>query len=294
MAKVFTARARTSVFHSHRWTRRLQSLGFFLLLLFLAVIVIGIPVGWTLATALKERFEVIAWPPVYWPKNPRWENFSEVIIRADLVRFSINSLFIAIITIIGRVLSCSIVAFSFARMRFPGRNVLFLLLLSTLMIPHQITLIPQFVLFQSLGWVGTYLPLLVPTFFGAPFFIFLMRQYIGSAIPRELVEAARIDGCSEFGIYRRIIVPLCGPALATLGLVTFIASWNNFLGPLIIFRSTETYPAALALRSLQGLANTDWGALLVGVVLTVVPLLIVFVFASRQLIAGLTAGATKG
>src|SRR5215207_4184378 len=134
---------RPGLLASHRFSRGVQAVTVFLLLLTLAAVFIGIPVGWTLSTALKERHQVIAWPPVYWPAEPRWQNFADVIVRADLLRFSINSTFIALITIVGRVLSCSIVAFSFARLRFPGRNVLFMLLLSTLMIPHQVTLIPQ-------------------------------------------------------------------------------------------------------------------------------------------------------
>jgi len=176
---------------------------------------------------------------------------------------------------------------------FRFRDGLFNVVLATLLIPNALNIVPFALIMQAFGWIDTPRALWVPGMAGA-FGIFLMRQYIGSAIPRELVEAARIDGCSEFTIYRRIIVPLCGPAMATLGLVTFIASWNNFLGPLIIFRSAQTFTAPLALRSLQGLVNTDWGALMLGVGLTVLPLLVVFALASRQLIAGLTAGATKG
>jgi multiple sugar transport system permease protein len=176
---------------------------------------------------------------------------------------------------------------------FKGRELMFSVVLATLLIPGTLNIVPFALIMQALGWIDTPRALWVPGMASA-FGIFLMRQYIGSAIPRELVEAARIDGASEFGIYRRVILPLCTPALATLGLVTFINSWNNFLGPLIIFRSAETFTAPLALRSIQGLVNTDWGALMFGVALTVVPLIVVFVFAARQLIDGLTSGALKG
>ncbi|MFD1732474.1 carbohydrate ABC transporter permease [Deinococcus malanensis] len=176
---------------------------------------------------------------------------------------------------------------------FKGREFLFAIVLATLLIPTALNIVPFALIMQAIGWIDTPRALWVPGMAGA-FGIFLMRQYIGSAIPKELMEAGRIDGASEFGIYRRIILPLCGPALGTLGMITFIGSWNSFVGPLIIFRSAETYTAPLLIRSLQAVANTDWGALMVGVALTVLPLLVIFAFASRQLIEGLTSGSLKG
>lgn len=287
------ASARPSLLESRRWSRGAQTAAVFLTLLFLAVVVIGIPAGWTLSTALKERHEVISWPPVYWPAEPRWENFAEVIVRADLVRFSINSLFIALITIVARLLSCSIVAFSFARMRFPGRRTLFLLLLSTLMIPNQITLIPQFVIFQLLGWVGTYLPLLVPTFFGSPFFIFLLRQYI-MTIPRDLDEAARIDGASTWDVFARIVMPLCIPPLTVLTVLTFLSSWNEFLMPLVYLRRYEDYTIQLGLSFLRGRFNVEWNLIMAGSILGVIPCVLLFFVAQKYLIGGIANVGIKG
>jgi ABC-type glycerol-3-phosphate transport system permease component len=283
----------SGVLTSRRWSTRAQKAAVFLTLLVLAAIVIGIPGGWTLSTALKERHQVIAWPPVYWPAEPRWQNFQEVMVRADLLRFSINSTFIALITIVGRVLSCSIVAFSFARLRFPGRDTLFMLLLSTLMIPHQITLIPQFALFQALGWVGTYLPLLVPSFFGSAFYIFLMRQYV-MTIPIDLDEAARIDGASTWTVFLRIVMPLCIPPLAVIAVLTFLHSWNEFLNPLIYLSRYEDYTIQLGLNFLKGRFNIEWNLIMAGSIIGVLPCLVIFFLAQRYLIGGIASVGLKG
>jgi multiple sugar transport system permease protein len=285
--------ARQGLLASRRFTGGVQAATVFLLLLVLAAVFIGIPVGWTLSTALKERHQVIAWPPVYWPAEPRWQNFSEVIVRADLLRFSINSTFIALISVVGRVLSCSIVAFSFARLRFPGRSLLFMLLLSTLMIPHQITLIPQFALFQTLGWVGTYLPLLVPTFFGSPFYIFLMRQYV-MTIPRDLDEAARIDGASTWTVFLRIVMPLCVPPLTVIAVLTFLHSWNEFLNPLIYLSRYEDYTIQLGLNFLKGRFNIEWNLIMAGSIIGVIPCVVIFFVAQKYLIGGIASVGLKG
>ncbi|CAG0947001.1 partial Diacetylchitobiose uptake system permease protein NgcG, partial [Anaerolineae bacterium] len=224
--------ARAGLFSAHRWARRANSIFVFLILLFLAVVIIGIPVGWVFLTSLKDAKQLFAWPPIVFPDQVHWENYTNVIEKIPFLRFAANTLFIAVMNIIGRVLSCSLVAFAFARIRFPGRDFLFMLLLSTMMIPHQVTLIPTFALFQKLGWVGTYMPLIVPAFFGDAFFIFLMRQYI-MTLPRDLDEAARIDGASTWDIFARIIMPLCIPPMVLITVLTFLWKWNDFLNPLI-------------------------------------------------------------
>jgi multiple sugar transport system permease protein len=276
-----------------RLSRHADKIVAFVALLVLALVTVGIPVGWTLSTALKVRTEVIAWPPVYWPANPQWGNFATVIERADLIRFGINSTFIALLTIVGRVLSCSVVAYSFARLRFPGKGVLFMLMLSTLMIPHQITLIPQFVLFQALGWVGTYLPLIVPAFFGSPFFIFLMRQYV-MTIPRELDEAARIDGCSTWGVFARIVMPLCVPPVAVIAVLSFLHSWNEFLMPLIYISKYDDYTIQLGLSFLRGRFNVEWNLIMAGSILGVIPCVVIYFFAQKHLIGGIANVGLKG
>ncbi|MGY2894736.1 multiple sugar transport system permease protein [Deinococcus sp. UYEF24] len=269
------------------------SRGAAVLLLVLGALLTVLPFYFMFVFATHSRSEIFNLPPPAWFGDHTALNYDSLLGRTPFWRNLWNSLYLAVLSTVTTLFFCSLAGYAFAMYNFKYREQLFGVVVATLLIPQALNIVPFALIMQAFGWIDSPRALWVPNMAGA-FGIFLMRQYIGSAIPRELVEAARIDGCTEFSIYRRIIVPLCGPALATLGLVTFIASWNNFLGPLIIFRSAETFTAPLALRTLQGLVNTDWGALMLGVVLTVVPLLVVFVFASRQLIAGLTAGATKG
>lgn len=263
------------------------------LLLILGALLTIAPFYFMFVFATHTRGEIFNLPPPLWFGDNTAHNYDSLLSRTPFWRNLWNSLYIAVLSTVTTLFFCSLAGYGFAMYRFKGREPLFGVVLATLLIPQAINIVPFALVMQAFGWIDTPRALWVPGMAGA-FGIFLMRQYIGSAIPKELVEAARIDGASEFGIYRRIILPLCGPALATLGLVTFIGSWNSFIGPLIIFRSAETYTAPLALRALQGIANTDWGALMLGVALTVVPLLVVFALASRQLIEGLTSGSLKG
>ena len=243
--------------------------------------------------ATHPRQEIFSLPPPTWFGHDLAANYDSLLSRMPFWRNLWNSLYLAVLTTVTTLFFCTLGGYAFAMYEFKGKNWLFGILLATLLIPSTLNIVPYALIMQALGWIDTPRALWIPGMASA-FGIFLMRQYIGSAIPRELVEAARIDGATEFITFRKVIVPLTGPAMATLGLVTFVQSWNGFLGPLIIFRSAETYTAPLALRTLQGIANTDWGALMCGVALTVVPLLIIFAFASRRLIDGLTSGALKG
>ena len=280
-------------FSSQHWARRMNSILVFLILLFLAVVVIGIPVGWVFLTSLKDSKQLFAWPPIIFPEQLHWENYSNVLEKLPFLRFAANTLFIAVMSIIGRLLSCSIVAFTFARMRFPGRDFLFMLLLSTMMIPHQVTLIPTFALFQKLGWVGTYLPLIVPSFFGDAFFIFLMRQYI-MTIPRDLDEAARIDGASTWGIFLKIIMPLCLPPLVLITVLTFLWKWNDFLNPLIYLNNYDDYTIQLGLNMLKGRFNIEWGMIMAGSLLAMSPCVIIYFLTQKYLIGGIANVGIKG
>jgi ABC-type glycerol-3-phosphate transport system permease component len=278
---------------SRKFSNSINSLLVFAALILLAVFMIVIPIGWMGITALKERQQIFAWPPVYWPNPIRWQNFSDVLNQLPFLRFGANSLLIAFLNIVGRILSCTIVAYSFARLRFPGRDLLFMLLLSTLMIPGQVTLLPQFVLFDRLGWVGTYLPLVVPSFFGNAFFIFLMRQYI-MTIPRDLDEAARIDGASTWGVFRRIIMPLCVPPIVVIAVLTFLWTWNEFLDPLIYISDYNSYTIQLGLNMLKGRYNIEWNLIMAGSLLGVVPPLLLYFVAQKQLIGGIANVGIKG
>lgn len=263
------------------------------LLIFLGALLTIAPFYFMFVFATHTRSEIFQLPPPTWFGSNLHNNYSNLMERVPFWRNLWNSLYLAVLTTATTLFFCTLAGYAFAMYEFKGKGWLFGLLLATMLIPSTLNIVPFALIMQALGWIDQPRALWVPGMASA-FGIFLMRQYISSSIPRELVEAARIDGATEFGIFRKIIVPLTGPAMATLGLVTFVQSWNGFLGPLIIFRSSETYTAPLALRTLQGIANTDWGALMFGVVLTVLPLLIIFALASRQLIEGLTSGATKG
>ena len=239
-----------------------------------------------------ERSDIFRVPPPLWFGEHFLDN---IAILMDRIPFWINlgwSLYVGIISTALTLLFCSMAGFAFAAYEFRFKKPLFGLVMATMLIPSFLGMIPSFMIMDLLAWIdqprALYLPAAAPAMG-----IFLMRQYIESAIPRELLEAARMDGCSELGIYGRIVVPLLGPAFGTLGLITFIASWNNFIGPLIVMRSPEMYTLPLALRSMQSPVNTEWGAVMAGSAIATLPLLVLFAISSRRLIDGLTAGAVK-
>jgi len=202
------------------------------------------------------------------------------------------SLYVALLSTLLTLIFCSMGGYAFAMFRFRGKNLLFSLVMGTMLLPSFMNMIPTFMIMDALGWIDQPRALYIPGAASA-FGIFLMRQFISSSIPKDLIEAARMDGCSETGIYWRIVLPLLKPAMGTLGLITFIASWNNFIGPLIVMRSAEMATLPLALRNLQSPVNTEWGALMTGSAIATIPLLILFLISSRQLISGLTTGAVK-
>ncbi len=275
------------------WARHVNTGLVFLALVALAAVMVGIPIGWMALTAFKEPGQIFAWPPVYWPDPIRWQNFSDVMTQIPFLRFGLNSLFIAVMNIVGHLFSCTLVAFAFARLRFPGRNTLFMLLIATLMIPGQIMLLPRFVVFQTLGWVGTYLPLIVPSFFGNAFFIFLMRQYI-MTIPRDLDEAARMDGASTWDVFFKIILPLCVPPMVVTGVLTFLWTWNEFLDPLIYISKYDDYTIQLGLNMLKGRYNIQWNLIMAGSLIGVIPPAVLYFFAQKYLIGGIASVGIKG
>jgi multiple sugar transport system permease protein len=243
--------------------------------------------------ATHHNEQIFTVPPPLWFGNALGDNLRELLTR--LPYFWKNpgwSFYIAIATTALNLVFCSLAGFAFAMYNFRAREQLFALVMSTLLLPSFVGMIPTVLVMDWLGWFNTPRALYVPGAAGA-LGIFMMRQYIAAAVPRELIDAARMDGCSEFGLYWRIVLPLIGPALGTLGLVVFIGSWNNFVSPLIVMNDMEMYTVPLALRSLQGSGQTPWGAVSAGAAIAVVPLLVIFAFTSRRLIDGLTAGAIK-
>jgi multiple sugar transport system permease protein len=244
--------------------------------------------------ATHTNTEILSVPPPLWFGSALLDNLRELVAeRPHFWRSTGLSLWIAGASTALNLFLCSLGGFGFAMYAFPGRDKLFAALMATLLLPAFVGMIPFVLMMKELGWLNTTQALIVPGACSA-FGVFMMRQYIGSAVPRELVEAARMDGCGEFGIYWRVVLPLIGPALGTLGLVSFIGSYNNFVGALLVMSDMEMFTAPLVLRSLQGTGQTPWGAISAGSAITVLPLLVLFVFYSRRLIEGLTAGAVKG
>jgi multiple sugar transport system permease protein len=242
--------------------------------------------------ATHSRTEIFSMPPPLWFGSALLENMNILIEKIPFWKNLGWSLYVAIASTVLTLLFCSMAGYAFALMEFKFKNFLFAWVLGTMLIPSFMNMIPTFMVMDLLGWIDEHRALYLPGAAGA-FGIFLMRQFASTAIPKELIEAARMDGCGEFAIYWRIVLPLLKPALGTLGLVTFIGSWNNFIGPLIVMRTADNYTLPLALRSLQSPVNTEWGALMTGSAIATIPLIFLFAISSRQLIAGLTAGAVK-
>jgi multiple sugar transport system permease protein len=231
-------------------------------------------------------------PPPLWFGDQLMANIEYLSSRLPFWRNVGWSLYVALMSTALTLLFCSMAGYAFAMLEFRFKRPLFLLVLGTLLVPPFMTMIPNFMVMDALDWIDTHRALYIPGAAGA-FGIYLMRQFAAAAVPPELIKAARLDGCSELGIYWYIALPLLRPALGTLGLISFIASWNNFMAPLVVMRTTENYTLPLALRSLQGTVNTEWGALMAGAALATLPLIALFAIFSRQLIAGLTHGAVK-
>lgn len=252
-----------------------------------------LPLYWMVATALKGPDQTFALPPEWVPNPVAWENFARVFEEVPFGRFILNTAFLVVMNIIGQLFAVTLVAYGFARLRFPGRSILFLLMLSTLMIPYHVTLVPRFVLFAKLGWTNTYLPLIVPAFTGSSFLIFMVRQYMMS-IPFDLDEAAYIDGASRFDVFRLIILPLSRPALVLVVVFTFVGTWNDFLQPLIYLNDPQLFTVSLGLSFFQGTRETNWNLLMAGSLLATLPPLLLFFVAQRQLIGGISVEGLKG
>ena len=251
-----------------------------------------IPFVWMLLGSLKTQGEILQRPPTWLPENPTLENFAAWFGPLDFWQFFANSAIVAIATVLGNLVFCSMVGYALAKMEFPGKRVLFLLVMVTLMVPGVVTFVPLFVMVSSLGLVNTYPALILP-FVTAPVGVFLMRQFM-LGIPEPLLEAARLDGAGEWRIFTRIVMPLCGPPLATLGILTFLSSWNNFLWPLVAAQTEEMYtlPVALSLYS-TGQNATNYGLLLAGSVLVITPIIVLFVFLQRWFIRGVATTGLK-
>lgn len=254
-----------------------------------------VPFIWMVSTSLKKMGEVFIYPPVWIPNPPQWGNYREVVESSPFLRWFLNSTYIALLATFGQLLSCSLGAYAFSRFEFPGRDLLFTILLATMMVPGQVTLIPRFVIMYEIGLMDNHIALWGPAFFGAAFGTFLLRQFF-LTLPLELEDAARIDGCTSFGIYWRIILPLSKPALATLALFVFMGQWNNLLGPVMYLNTREkmTLPYGLALlRGTPHWGATPWHLVMAAAVMTLAPILVIFAIAQNYYIRGIVMTGIK-
>lgn len=264
-----------------------------LLLVGAGTLVLVAPFYFTFVFATHARSEIFNAPPPLWFGSHLIDNIGLLLGRLPFWRNLGISLYVAGMTTALNLLLCAMAGYAFAVHQFRFKRALFGMVVASMMLPSFLNMIPSFMVMDWLGWIDQPRALYIPGAAGA-LGIFMLRQYIASAIPVDLIEAARMDGCGEWRIFWQVVLPLCGPALGTLGLITFISAWNNFVGPLVVMRSVENYTVPLALRSLQSPNNTEWGALMAGSAIAMLPLLVVFVFSARRLVAGLTAGAVRG
>jgi multiple sugar transport system permease protein len=267
------------------------------LALFALCAVILLPLGWMITVALKPDYApVFTFPPQWFPTTDwHWENFSRALLDEDrpFLRYTINTLIIVAGNIVGTVFSCALVAYAFARLRFRGREFLFNLLIITLLIPWQTLMIPQFLMFFHIGWYGTYLPLIVPAFFGNAFFIFLIRQYMRT-IPRDLENAARIDGCNHFQVFWHIVLPLCKPVLAVCVVFVFLGEWNDLLGPLIYLDSNDKFTVAIGMANLVTSGDPALNLLMAANLIMMLPAVLLYFLAQDKLIGGIASVGLKG
>lgn len=262
--------------------------------LLLGVVLVMIPFAWTISTSLKPEGQVYVFPPRWIPEPILWRNYIDALTALPFGLYVRNTLFLAIGRIAGLLFTCSLVAYSFSRLRWKGRDILFFVVLATLMIPFEVTLVPQYVFFSRIGWVNTFLPLVVPAFFADnPFFIFLMRQFFMSISP-ELDDAARIDGCGYFDIYWRIILPLSKPVLAVVAIFAFQNNWNSFLLPLIYLHDRNLYTLALGLNLFQEQYYTRWTLLMAASLTIMLPVIVLFFVLQRYFIQGVVFTGVKG
>ena len=258
----------------------------------LGVLAVAAPFAWMVLGSFKTDGELLKAPPTWWPENPTGGNYSELLSKQNFPRFFLNSAVVATVVTAGNLVFCSMLGYALAKLRFGGRNLLFLLVMATLMVPGMVTFVPLFVLVTNLGLQNSYPGLILP-FLVSPFGVFLMRQFFQS-LPDDLIDAGRVDGASELGIFARIMLPLTRPALATLGILTFLGSWNNFLWPLVVAQTEDKYtlPVALALYA-TGQNAQRYGLLMAGAVVVVVPVLVVFVIFQRHVTKGIAMTGIK-
>lgn len=254
-----------------------------------------VPFAWMISTSLKDSGVMTEVPPRWIPEEAHWENYPEVLIERHFLRFSLNSIIVSLSVAVGQILTCSMAGFAFARMKFPGRNFLFAILIATMMVPIQVMIIPEFLIMIGLGWVDhpMFLALIVPSWLAGSFGTFLLRQFY-MAIPQDLEDAARIDGCNIFGIYWKIFVPLAQPALATLFIFAFMSSWNQLLRPILYLTSRNSMTLTIGLAEFSRQYEVNENLKMTGSFICLLPLVVLYAFAQKYFVRGITLSGLKG
>jgi multiple sugar transport system permease protein len=270
---------------------RLQRVSTHLFLIILGAFFLS-PFIWMLSTSLKANNELFLWPPKWIPSDMQWNNYPEAINYIPFFTYLSNTLTIAGLATLGVLFSCPLVAYSLARIPWRGAKPLFAVTLMVMMMPYQVTMIPIFIAFKNFGWVGTNIPLWLPTFFGAPFFIFLLRQFF-MGLPKELEDAARIDGAAELRIYWQIMLPLCKPALLTIALFQFMGSWTDYQGPLIYLSEETQYTLMLGMQAFKSQHGAEWQMMMATLVMITLPIIIIYFLVQKAFIRGITFSGIK-
>jgi len=252
-----------------------------------------LPFLWMVSTSLKPTTQLFVFPPPWIPDPVRWRNYYEAVTFVDFFTYFRNTLVIATVSTIGTVIASPLAAYSFARLQWRGRDTMFFVTLAIMMIPSQVTMVPLFIVFSKLHLTNTIWPLVLPSFVGVPFFIFLMRQFF-KQLPSSLEDAARIDGCSEFKVYAKIMYPLCQPGLLTIALFQFMWAWNDFIGPLIYLSDEKKYTLQIGLQMFRQTNDTAWSQLMAASVIIALPIILLYFFIQKAFVKGITFGGVKG
>lgn len=251
------------------------------------------PFLWMLLTSLKGQTEIYQTPPTIFPKEIAWHNYVDIFIQIPYIRYTLNTLFISVMCVVGMTVSSSMVAYSLSKVKWLGKKYLFPIIVATMMIPYQVTMLPLYMLYMKVGFTGTYLPLILPSFFGGAYYIFLLRQFF-MTIPDSLLEAATIDGAGEVRIFTSIMLPLCKPAITTIAIFTFLANWSDFMGPLLYLNKESMYTISVGLQAFTQTHHVEWGLLMAASAVFTVPIVILFFFTQRYFIEGITVTGIKG
>ncbi|MBO7744460.1 carbohydrate ABC transporter permease [Paenibacillus sp. MWE-103] len=263
------------------------------LVLILGACVMALPFVWMVLSALKDLSQVFIVPPKWIPSPFVWSNFKDSLTALPFGRAYFNSFYINVIVVLSQLLTCSMAAYAFAKIRFPMREPLFLMFLATMMVPGQVTIIPLYLIMKNIGWLDSHLSIIVPSALLNAFGVFLLRQFF-KGIPKEMEEAAIVDGANRWTIYLRIMLPLIKPALSALGIFTFLGMWNNFFNPLIFLNSPDKFTVPMMLNLYRGMYATDWTLMMAGAAIALIPVLIVYIIGQRYIIEGVTLSGIKG